>query len=428
MTTVEQVGRSISTLVREAAEPISGLDDDSIDALLDRIGDARVVLLGEATHGTSEFYRMRARITQRLIERGVFDFVAVEADWPDAATIGAHVLGDPPRAEPVFTPFSRFPTWMWRNEEVDEFVVWLREHNMAKHDRGARIGFHGLDLYSMFTSVATVLTYLDEVDPDAARVARARYGTLTPWQDDPAAYGKAVLVGRQGSAEHAVVAMLRDMLERRFDYARRDGERYFDAAQNARVVANAEHYYRAMYYRSAESWNLRDTHMFDTLRSLLSFYGPESRGIVWEHNSHVGNAAATEMGARGELNVGKLCRNTFADAAYIVGFGTDHGTVAAASNWDEPMQTMRVRASRPDSYERIFHEASVPAFTLHLREPRRSEVRDELLEPRLQRAIGVIYRPETERASHYFQAILPLQFDELLWFDETHAVRPLDPG
>lgn len=416
---------AVTTLVREAAEPITDLESDSIDALLDRIGDARVVLLGEATHGTSEFYRMRARISRQLIERGAFDFVAVEADWPDAATIGQHVLGQPPRAEPAFVPFSRFPTWMWRNVEVDQFVGWLRAHNLAQRDRSQRTGFHGLDLYSMFTSIAAVLAYLDEVDPETARLARARYGTLTPWQKDPVAYGKAVLVGRYGSSESAVIAMLRDMLERRFDYAQKDGERYFDAAQNARVVASAEHYYRAMYYGSAESWNLRDTHMFDTLRSLLAFYGPDSRGIVWEHNSHVGNAAATEMGARGELNVGQLCRTTFGDDVYIVGFGTDHGTVAAASNWDEPMQRMRVRPSHVESYERIFHDSGVPAFSLHLREPRRSAVRDELLNPRLQRAIGVIYRPDTELASHYFEATLPRQFDELIWFDESHAVRPI---
>ncbi len=426
MKTDERGQHLLSQLVRETAEPIGSMEDASIEGLIDRIGAARVVLLGEASHGTSEFYRMRAYITRRLIERGGFHFVAVEADWPDAATIGRHVLGQAPHEAPHFTPFSRFPTWMWRNAEVSELVAWLRAHNAAQDAHDLCTGFHGLDLYSMFTSIAEVLTYLDGVDPDTANVARARYGTLTPWQDDPAGYGRAVLVGRYRSAESVVIAMLRDMLERRFEYAQRDGERFFDAAQNARVVASAEHYYRAMYYRSAESWNLRDTHMFDTLRSLLAFYGPDSRGIVWEHNSHVGNAAATEMGARGELNVGQLSRATFGDDAYIVGFGTDHGTVAAASNWDEPMQRMRVRPAHPESYEHIFHRSGVTAFSLHLRNPRRPAVRGELLVPRLERAIGVIYRPETERASHYFEATLPEQFDELIWFDETNAVQPLD--
>jgi len=417
---------ALSKLVRETAEPITDITSAPVDALLERVGNARVVLLGESTHGTSEFYRMRARLTRELVLKRAFDFVAVEADWPDAARANDYVLGAPPRARVDFTPFTRFPTWMWRNQEVDEFLAGLRAHNLGQRDRARRVGFHGLDLYSMFTSIAAVLGYLDEVDPDAARVARARYGALTPWQKDPAAYGQAVLVGRYQSSETAVVAMLRDMLERRLEYAGKDGERFFDAAQNARVVANAERYYRAMYYGSAASWNLRDTHMFHTLQSLLAFYGPDSRGVVWEHNSHVGNAMATEMSTRGELNVGQLCRTEFAARAYLVGFGTDHGTVAAASNWDEPMQRMRVRPAHAESYERVFHESGLPAFTLHLRDPRRRDLRDELLPPRLERAIGVVYRPETERASHYFHATLPHQFDEFVWFDETRAVEPLE--
>jgi protein-L-isoaspartate(D-aspartate) O-methyltransferase len=416
---------TVGKLVREVAEPIDDIDAGSIDALIDRIGDARLVLLGEATHGTSEFYRMRARITKELITRRRFNFVAVEADWPDAARIDDYVLGGGRRSKLEFTPFARFPTWMWRNQEVHDFLGWLRAHNQAEQDRADRVGFHGLDLYSMFTSMAAVLAYLDEIDPDAARVARARYGALTPWQKDPAAYGRAVLAGRYESSEKAVVSMLRDMLARRLDYSRLDGELFFDAAQNARLVADAERYYRAMYYGSAASWNLRDTHMFDVLQSLRSFYGPEARGIVWEHNSHVGNATATEMSTRGELNVGQLCRAKLHDAAYIVGFGTDHGTVAAALDWDGPMQRMRVRPAHADSYERLFHESGVPAFALHLRQPKRSAVRDELVAPRLERAIGVVYRPDTELASHYFYASLPHQFDEYIWFDETRAVEPL---
>jgi len=423
-------GAGIHTLIRETAEPIDNLESAAIDGLLERMGDSRLVLLGESTHGTSEFYRMRARITKALIERHGFDFVAVEADWPDAARVDDYVLGNVPRSKLEFTAFSRFPTWMWRNEEVAELVNWMRARNMSQREGRRRVGFHGLDLYSMFTSMAAVLSYLDEVDPSAARVARSRYGTLTPWQKDPAAYGQAVLVGRYESSEKAVVAMLREMLERRLEYTQKDGARFFDATQNARVVADAERYYRAMYYGSARSWNLRDTHMFDTLQSLLAFYGPTSRGIVWEHNSHVGDAAATEMGSRGELNVGQLCREKFGSAAYIVGFGTDHGTVAAASNWDAPMQRMQVRAAHPDSYERFCHDSGVPAFMLHLRAPRRTALREELLPPRLERAIGVVYRPETELASHYFYASLPHQFDEYVWFDETRAVTPLEakPG
>jgi protein-L-isoaspartate(D-aspartate) O-methyltransferase len=371
---------------------------------------------------------MRARITRELIEHRGFDFVAVEADWPDASRIDDHVLGDPPRSKAQFTPFTRFPTWLWRNREVDDFVGWLRGRNLEQRERSRRAGFHGLDLYSMFTSISVVLTYLDEVDPATARVARARYGLLTPWQRDPAAYGEAVLTGRYGSAEAHVVAMLRELLHQRLEYARSDGERFFDAAQNARVVANAERYYRAMYYGHAASWNLRDSHMFDTLQALLAFYGPDSRGVVWEHNSHVGNAAATELGARGETNLGELCRTTFGPRAWALGFGTDHGTVAAASSWDGPMQVMQVRPSHAQSYERIFHRSEVPAFMLPLRQPKRPAVREELMASRLERAIGVIYRPDTELQSHYFQASLPRQFDEYVWFDETRAVDALPPG
>jgi protein-L-isoaspartate(D-aspartate) O-methyltransferase len=415
-------GGALVKLIREACEPLDELEDAPLDALLERIGGAKVVLLGEATHGTSEFYRLRARLTAELIERRGFNFVAVEADWPDTSRIDDHVLGDPPRSKYEFTPFTRFPTWMWRNREVDDFAAWLRERNLRQRDRSRRAGFHGLDLYSLFTSAAVVLSYLDEVDPDAAKLARARYALLTPWQHDPSAYGHAVLWGHSQSAEDEVVAMLRELLDRRLEYAHRDGERFFDAAQNARVVANAERYYRAMYSGSAASWNLRDTHMFDTLQSLLAFYGPDARGVIWAHNSHLGDASATEMSARGELNLGQLCRTTFGARAYLIGFGTDHGTVAAASNWDEPMQVMTVRPAHAQSYERLFHQTVVPAFTLHLRAPRRAALRDELLPTRLQRAIGVVYRPDTELQSHYFDASLPRQFDELIWIDETQAV------
>ena len=413
----------LATLVAETAEPIDDIETASVDGILERIGDARLVLLGEATHGTSEFYRMRARITRELIARRGFQFVAVEADWPDAARIDDYVLGGPRRSKLEFAPFDRFPKWMWRNEEVGLFVDWLRAYNADR--RVQKVSFHGLDLYSLFTSIAVVLAYLDDVDPDAARLARRRYGTLTPWQRDPAAYGEAVLAGHYESSEHAVVAMLRDMLDRQMEYARRDGVRFFDAAQNARLVADAERYYRAMYYGSASSWNLRDAHMFDTVRSLLAFHGAGSKGIVWEHNSHVGDATATEMSARGEHNVGQLCRELLGEQAYIIGFGTDHGTVAAASNWDEPMQRMRVVPAMDGSYERIFHDTNLPAFALQLRKPGRRAVRDELESALLERAIGVVYRPETELQSHYFYASLPRQFDEYIWFDETRAVRPL---
>jgi protein-L-isoaspartate(D-aspartate) O-methyltransferase len=414
----------ISKLIAECAEPITTIDQVQLDALIERIGDSRVVLLGEATHGTSEFYRMRMRITQELVLRCGFRAVAVEADWPDAAAVDRYVRGKPP-APRTWTPFVRFPTWMWRNAEVHELLEWLRAYNAETlHD----VSFSGLDLYSLFTSAYEVVRYLDRIDPTAAQAARDRYGRLTPWQHDPAAYGHAALVGRMKSCEKDVVAMLRDLLAKRIEYSAQDGDEFFDAAQNARVVAGAEAYYRAMYYGAVESWNLRDQHMFDTLRSILAHRGDDAKIIVWEHNSHVGDAAATEMAVRGEHNVGHLCRNAFGDRAFIVGFGTDHGVVAAAHNWDEPMERMQVRPARADSYERLCHDSNVPAFMLHLREPKREALVDELAEPRLERAIGVVYRPDTELQSHYFQAVLPAQFDEYIWFDETDAVTPLEVG
>jgi protein-L-isoaspartate(D-aspartate) O-methyltransferase len=314
---------------------------------------------------------------------------------------------------------------MWRNHEVLELVEWLRALNAETRDPGRHASFYGLDLYSLFTSINAVINYLNGVDPAMAAVARRRYACLSPWEHDPAAYGQAVLTGRYRDCEAGVVLMLRDMLNRRIEYSQRDGDRFFDGAQNARLVAAAERYYRAMYYGSVESWNMRDQHMFDTLERLLEFHGPGSRGIVWEHNSHVGDAAATEMGARGEHNVGQLCRARFGAGAFLVGFGTDHGTVAAASDWDGALEIKRVRPAHPTSYERLCHDSEVAAFLLHLREPVRPAVRDELGSARLERAIGVIYRPDTELMSHYFQACLPRQFDEYVWFDETRAITPL---
>lgn len=415
---------SVASLVREVCEPVSDIETVRLGPMLDRIGDARVVLLGEASHGTSEFYAMRARITRELITRRGFTIVAVEADWPDAVQVDRYVRHRPPVVDEP-PAFSRFPTWMWRNGEVHDFVEWLRAWNAGVADPGRRTGFYGLDLYSLFSSIAAVLRYLDDVDPGTAAVARRRYGCLSPWERDPAVYGRAAVTGQYQNCEAPVTRMLTDLLARRMDYTTRDGERFFDAAQNARLVAQAERYYRVMYYGRADSWNLRDRHMFDTLRALLDFQGPESRAVVWAHNSHLGNAAATEMSLRGELNVGQLARERWQTGVYAVGFGTDHGTVAAAADWDEPMQIMSVRPAHPESYERVFHESGVPAFGLPLRYPSRAAVREELTAPRLERAIGVVYHPDTELQSHYFQAILPQQFDEYLWFDETRAVRAL---
>jgi protein-L-isoaspartate(D-aspartate) O-methyltransferase len=415
--------KPLAAIIRNAAEPLPDIDDPAFGALFDRYADARVVLLGEASHGTSEFYRARAAITRRLIERHGFTIVAVEADWPDAAAIDRHVRHKPARGD-TEPAFQRFPTWMWRNTDIDAFVGWLRTHNAGlPPERMA--GFYGLDLYNMAGSIRAVIDYLDRVDPMAAAVARERYGCLTPWQTDPAGYGRMALNEGFARCEEAVVTMLRDLFAKARAYAAPDAEDFLDATQNARLVASAESYYRVMYSGSAHSWNLRDTHMFDTLELILAAKGKNAKAVVWAHNSHIGDARFTEMGqARDELNIGQLVREHHGDAARLIGFGTHGGTVAAATDWDGPMEIKRVNPSRPDSHERQCHDSGVARFLLDLRGASPA-VRDRLAEPLLERFIGVIYRPDTERWSHYSAAILPKQFDGWVWFDETSAVTPL---
>lgn len=424
----------------DAAIPLPDIDASDFADWIDRFGDCRVVLLGESSHGTSEFYRARARATQRLIERHGFTIVAVEADWPDAAAIdryvrqrqptsGSQATGSPPsRSAEAFAPFSRFPTWMWRNQEVAAFVQWLHTCNAQRPAR-EHAGFFGLDLYSMKTSMASVLAYLDSVDPAAAAEARQRYACLDPWRQQPSVYGRAVLSGAYSACEDAVIAQLQSLLAQRIDYGEHGFEDYFDAAQNARLVAAAEQYYRLMYYGSAASWNLRDTHMFDVLTRLLDAHGPQARAVVWAHNSHIGNAAATAMGTdRQELNIGQLCRERFGTRAALIGQDTYTGTVAAASDWDGPMEIKRVLPARTDSYAFIAYEAGVPRAFVDLRANVASAsaaLRAALMTPKQERFIGVIYRPDTELVSHYARAILPEQFDGWVWFEETSAVTPL---
>jgi len=316
---------------------------------------------------------------------------------------------------------------MWRNVEVHDFVEWLRRQN-EKLPTGARTEFRGLDIYSLGSSIAAILTYLDRVDPEEAKAARGRYGCLTPWQDDPASYGRAALHLGRSPCEEGVLAELRALLDRRLTYVRRDGDSFFDATQNARVVRAAEHYYRLMYRSAKESWNLRDRHMFDTLVRLLAARGGDAKAIVWAHNSHVGNAAATAMGWQGEFNIGESCRAAFGESAVLIGFGTDRGTVAAASDWDGPMEVKKIIPARPDSYEHVFRQAFVERSLTDWRSGQKSELRDVLSKPRLERAIGVVYRPETEFLSHYFEAVLPDQFDAYVWFEQTCAVTPLAGG
>jgi erythromycin esterase-like protein len=416
----------------KVVHPLQGVAADH-DPLMDLIGTARLVLLGEATHGTSEFYRTRAEITKRLILEKGFTAVAVEADWPDAYRVNRYVLGrsrDRDGRE-ALSDFQRFPLWMWRNREVLAFIDWLRAANERTPAGRAKVGFYGLDLYSLHASIEAILKYLDKVDPDAARRARSRYGCFDHYGEDTQSYGYAAGFGLTKTCEAAVVSELRDLQRRSDDYLRRDGfvaeDEFFFAEQNARLVKNAEHYYRSMFQGRVSSWNLRDRHMAETLNALLahlSRHQTNARIVVWEHNSHLGDARATQMGVEGELNVGQLARERYGGDAILVGFSTDHGTVTAATQWDGPAERKIVRPALPESYEALFHQVGIPRFFMNLRAPHIAEL---FTQERLERAIGVIYLPESERLSHYFYARLPEQFDAVLHFDETSAVEPLDP-
>lgn len=396
------------------------------------MGQARYVLIGEASHGTHEFYRIRAEITKRLIVEKGFSAVAAEADWPDANRVHRYVTGaneDADAAESL-AGFRRFPQWMWRNADVLDFVGWLRAHNDALPLTAPRVGFYGLDLYSLHASIEAVLRYLWVVDPDAARRAAERYACFDPFGKDLQSYGQATTLGLTPTCEREVVAQLVELRRSAAEYARRDHrvtpDDLFFAEQNARLVADAERYYRAMFDSYASSWNLRDRHMADTLDALMTHLRErvkEPKVVVWAHNSHIGDARATERSRAGELNLGQLVRERADGAAFLVGFSTYEGTVTAASNWDEPAERKRVRPALSTSYEALFHQAGLPNFLVA---PGSPPARGALEHPRLQRAIGVIYRPETERQSHYYHVALPLQFDAVLHYDVTRAVEPME--
>ena len=420
---------SIIDAVREAAQPLEGNARD-YDSLLKLIGNAQFCLLGEATHGTHDFYRERAEITKRLIKEKDFTAIAVEADWPDAFRVNRYVRGlsDDRSADEALSGFKRFPTWMWRNTVVVDFVEWLRDYNSSLPTNAAKVGFYGLDLYSLYTSIEAVLGYLNKIDPAAAKRARYRYSCFEHFAEDTQAYGYAANFGLTESCEREVIQQLIELRRQAADYASRDGrvaqDEFFFAEQNARLVLNAERYYRSMFRGRVESWNLRDQHMAETLGALvthLNTQGQTGKVAVWEHNSHLGDARATYMADYGELNVGQLVRERYGSQAVLVGFTTYKGTVTAASDWDGPAERKRVRPALEDSYEASFHHADIPNFLLRLRNP------DETFrDSRLERAIGVIYLPRTERQSHYFKARLSDQFDAVIHFDETQALEPLE--
>ncbi|HEY3349777.1 MAG TPA: erythromycin esterase family protein [Thermoanaerobaculia bacterium] len=422
----------IRSLLTAAAHPLYG-GSSELDPLLDTIGGARFVLLGGASHGTHEFYRVRAEITKRLVCEEGFRGVAVEADWPDAARVNRWVRALPGDEEAVdaLGGFRRFPGWMWRNADVLDFVGWLRGRNDAIAEDRDKAGFYGLDLYSLHASMEAVVAYLERVDPDAARRAASRYACFDRFGGDAQGYGASTMFGQAVACEDEVIQQLIDLHIEGGRYLAREGraaeDAFFSAEQNARLAKNAERYYRAMFGSQVLSWNLRERHMSETLDALddhLSRDGEPAKIVVWAHNSHLGDARATEMGDHGEQSLGQLVRARRGADAVLVGFTTDSGTVTAASAWDGPAQRMRLTPAVEDAWEALFREVPYPRFHLDLHRDR--ALGEALSERRLERAIGVIYRPETERRSHYFLARLPEQFDAILHFDHTRAVEPLE--
>jgi erythromycin esterase-like protein len=388
----------------------------------ERFADARIVLLGEATHGTHEFYAARAAVTRRLIERHGFNIVAVEGDWPDIARLDDYVRHNGPRPRKG-EAFARFPTWMWRHEEVLAFADWLRCHNEALPEE-RRASFSGLDVYSLGESIHAVIAFLEKHDPAEAAAARRRYGCLDAWADEPQGYGQAVKYMRLKPCEDAVITQLRELLANRMELIDSNRDAFLDAEINARIVRDAERYYRAMYEGSVASWNVRDRHMFETLQALIAHHS-DARAVVWAHNSHIGNASATAMGWHGEFNIGELVRSAFGAEAVLIGFGTDRGKVAAASDWGGTMQVKTVVPARDDSWEGAFRRTGLARSLTDWRDSKDRALKEALSQTLLERAIGVIYRPETERSSHYFEAVLADQFDAFVWFEESRAVTPL---
>jgi erythromycin esterase-like protein/predicted phosphoribosyltransferase len=422
-------------VIRSGAVPVEeGAPND--EALLDLVGGARFVLIGEASHGTHELYAARASMTRRLIEEKGFCAVVAEADWPDAYRVNRYVRGrgEDATAEEALRGFERFPTWMWRNAVVLDFVGWLRERNdRIGGDERAKAGFYGLDLYSLYRSIHEVIAYLERVDPVAAARARERYACFDHFSgDDGQAYGFAAAFGAGESCEREVIEQLVDLQRHALEYARRDGliaeDELFYAEQNARTVKAAAEYYRSMFSGRVSSWNLRDRHMADTLDALADHLsrqrGELARIVVWAHNSHVGDARASEVAARGELNIGQLVRERHGGDCRLLGFTTYTGTVTAADDWEAPAERKWVRPALPESVEELFHEAGEKAFLVSFGMAPR--VAEALRSARLERAIGVIYRPETERQSHYFRARVADQFDAVIHIDESRAVEPLE--
>jgi erythromycin esterase-like protein/predicted phosphoribosyltransferase len=422
------------TAIHGQSRPLTGAHHD-YDEFIDMIGPAFIVLLGEGTHGTHEFYQQRAQITKRLIEEKGFNAVAVEADWPDAYRVNRFVRGEgrDENATDALGGFQRFPSWMWRNTDVLEFVDWLKDHNDGINSASGKVGFYGLDLYSLHKSMDEVIRYLERVDPGEARRAKIRYSCMDRYGPDPQNYGLLVSSGVSDGCRTEIARQLQSLHEKEVEYLSRDGpaaaEELFFAQQNARLVKNAEVYYRKMFRPDVSSWNLRDEHMMEMLVEVIAHCNNHhglAKVVVWAHNSHLGDARATDRARHGELNLGQLVREAFPHRSRSIGFTTYAGTVTASSGWHLPAKNQKVRSALPGSYELLFHQAGIPAFWLDLTKD--SPASRALKHPRLERAIGVVYAPHTERQSHYFMARMTDQFDAVIHFDQTRAVEPLELG
>ncbi|ARG96673.1 erythromycin esterase family protein [Legionella micdadei] len=413
-------------LLNNAISPL----DNKYSSLLDKIGDKRFVLIGEASHGTQEFYQTRIEITKKLIEEKGFMAIAIEGDWPDAYSIHRYVQGKGVKEDwqDALCHFTRFPTWMWRNTTIAQFIQWLRDYNDSLLP-SRKIGFFGLDLYSLNASIEAVIDYLMKIDPVAAQRAKSRYACFD--HIEPQTYGYLANLGVKKACINEAVSVLIELQKKSFDYIQQDGlsaeEDYFFAAQNARLVKNAEMYYRSMFEGRASSWNIRDQHMMETLQKLVDHlenrFKKPAKIIIWAHNSHIGDARATEMGQQGELNIGQLVREEYDMQSYSIGFSTYSGYVTAAYDWGMPAEYKKINPGLEGSYEDLFHQLKYKNFILDLKH--NEDLERFLKIPRLQRAIGVIYRPETERLSHYFFTHLTHQFDCIIHLDTTHALKPL---
>lgn len=409
--------------VREGGYPVAAVED--LGPLLDRIGDSRIVMLGEASHGTAEYYEWRTRISQRLIQEKGFTFIAVEGDWPDCYHVNRYVKALPESgrsAREVLRVFERWPTWMWANEEIVELAEWLRGFNESQ-PLEQRAGFYGLDMYSLWESMDAVVKYLQEVDPDAVAAARRAYTCFEPFSRDGQEYATATALVPT-TCEDEAVRVLAALRSKASEYTEDGRDAYFDGEQNALVARSAEMYYRTMVRGGPESWNVRDRHMAETLRRLLEHHGPDSKAIVWEHNTHIGDARAADMAASGMVNLGQLAREEYGvEDMVLVGFGSYEGSVIAGDHWGAPMERMQLPPARDGTYEQLMHEAGTEDRLLVFSEYRNLE---PLLDRRGHRAVGVVYNPARERYGNYVPTVLALRYDAFLYLDTTQALHPLN--